>query len=63
MRKSVTGDIYKGHWIDGRLENEGEYETSEGKYKGSFLKNREDGFGTKWFADGSMYRGAWKDGL
>lgn len=63
MRKTTNGEVYKGHWIDGKLEGDGEYESSAGKFKGKFVKNKENGKGTKQFSNGSVYTGEWKDGL
>ena len=63
MRKSVNGEVYKGNWINGKLEGECEYESSSGRFIGNFSKNKENGFGTKVFNDGSIYSGDWKDGL
>ena len=63
MRKATNGDVYKGNWVDGRLQGEGEYETQSGLFKGTFHRNKEHGFGTKIFPDTSVYTGEWKEGL
>jgi hypothetical protein len=58
-RKSTNGDTYKGRWVDGKLDGDGEYICEHGRYKGNFFKNVEHGFGIKIFADGNVYSGSW----
>jgi hypothetical protein len=71
----INGDIFKGHFKDGRACGEGnikyvrslpghngaEYE--EATYEGNFKAGKREGFGIMTWADGSLYKGVWKNDM
>jgi serine/threonine protein kinase len=57
------GDVFRGEFVKGLLEGEGEYEGEDGAfYAGEFKNGLFDGFGTIYYANGNQYTGTFSEG-
>ena len=60
---NLTGDYYKGGFINGKKEGNGIMIYKNGtRYEGAFKNNKHEGFGKLKQLDGETFIGEWKDG-
>ena len=59
----ANGDVYDGHWKEGKKEGHGVYVYASGvKYNGTWHSDKMDGYGSLLFPDGSSYYGEFSEG-
>lgn len=58
-------NVYKGNYLENDIDGVGTLwlTDKEQVFYGQFTKNRRNGWGVHWFADGTKYEGEWKDNL
>jgi hypothetical protein len=59
--KDYSKQIYKGYWVDNKMNGRGVFSAPSGEYKGNFENNFMSGYGLYTYSNGDRYKGEFKN--